>query len=131
MILWPTNISPPLNAVNISYGDNSKRRKCESGRTEVRRFGSGSPDICSATFRMLKSDIPNFIEFYEVTSNMGLNWFSADWLSDLGYTSHAARIIGYPKRSAYGTIYNDFSVNLQIKELSTCWPDTLWPTLAP
>jgi hypothetical protein len=80
----------------------------------------------------MNADIVTFLEFYEKTSNMGLNWFSAPWIADdLGYTTHYARIVGYPKRTASGKRYSDFSVNLQIKKSASCWPDTTWPILAP
>jgi hypothetical protein len=132
MVAWPSTLPAPLNAVSITLGDNTKRRKCESGRTEVRRFGSGMPDTCTAIFRLFSADIDTFINFYEKTSNMGLNWFSATWIAtDLGYTTHYARIVGYPKRTASGKLYSDFSVNLHIKKIASCWPDTTWPVLTP
>jgi hypothetical protein len=132
MVEWPSMLPSPYIVINSELGNNTLRRKLQSGRQEVRRYGAGAPDQFSATFRLVRDDVAAFIHFYERTSNMGLNWFSAPWiLTDLGYTDYLARIVGYPKRAGHGKLYSDFSVTLHIKKMSTCWPDTTWPELAP
>ena len=131
MVVWPSEFPAPYASFSATMGNNTLRRKLQSGRQEVRRYGSGAPDVFSATFRMVGENAATFIHFYERTANMGLNWFSAPWIEEsLGYDDHLARIVGYPKRSGHGTHYNDFSVTLHIKKTSTCWPDTTWPELA-
>ena len=132
MVTWPTTLPAPTNTTSVAFGDNSKSRKCQSGRSEIRRYGSGRPDPFNAVFRVRGVLVPDFLLFYAQTSNMGLNWFDAPWIaSDLGYTGCYGRIVGYPKRQFYGKIYSDFSVILHIRKISSCWPDTTWPVLAP
>ena len=131
MVAWPSILPAPYVVISSEWGNNTLRRKMQSGRQEVRRYGSGAPDSFTATFRMVWENVSIFIHFYERTANMGLNWFSADWIAnDLGYTEHLARIVGYPKRIGHGKIYSDFSVTLHIKKTASCWPDTTWPELA-
>ena len=129
-VTWPDNFPVPLeDSFQETFGDNMERRVCGSGRTEVRRFGSGSTPSIVTTLR-LRNDVvtpKEFELFYSNDLNMGLNWIDAPWVASvLGYPGCYARISGYMKKSAVGKIYSDFSVILQIKKASECWADTTW-----
>jgi hypothetical protein len=131
MVEWLAILPAPYISISGTQGNNTLRRKLQSGRQEVRRYGSGAPDEFSVTFRILNENLLDFKNFYERTLNMGLNWFSADWIeSNLGYSDHLARIVGYPKRMGHGRLYSEFSVTLHIKKTAGCWADTSWPELA-
>ena len=131
MCVWPSVLPGPDNDLTITSGSNVQVRKLGSGRKEVRRFGHGAPDVVQCNFHIMNNNVADFEYFYENTSNMGLNWFSAPWIAaSLGYTTHYARIIGYPKRTGHGTIFSDYAVVLHIKQIASCWPDTTWPILA-
>ena len=126
-ISWPSTFPAPFNTATLSAGDNAERRTLQSGRKEVRRFGSGSNDSLTGTLRILRTDVDSFMTFWSKDLNMGLNWIDAGWTSDrLGYTDSYVRIVGYLKRKASGTVYSDFTVVFQIKKASECWADTTW-----
>lgn len=128
MITWPASIPGPIMGSQISIGTTVARNRAISGRVDVRQFGSGAPDIIDGTVRIANEDIPAFLVFYEETLNKGINWASAHWLPDWGYSSHAVRILGHPKRTAYGPAYGAFSVKLEIKPAADVWADTGWGT---
>lgn len=143
MAAWPSSTLPdPLNeGMSITSGSTVKLRKLESGRNESRRFGDGMPDQLTCTFRLLHSaqyDSPDssttvtinqleyFNDFFDNDLNQGVNWFTADWLTDLGYTSHKARFLGYPKVSGVQGYYYDLQATLLIQRSAWAAADTEW-----
>ena len=130
MITWPSSLPAPSSGLTSSLVDHSLHRKLQSGRTEIRKFGSGFVDVLSVSFFVTNDLIQTIVDFYERDSNMGLNWFTAPWIAgELGYSNHYARILGYPKRQGHGLMFSEFSMILQIKLQSECWDDTVWPSV--
>lgn len=128
MATWPTTLPAPQKNIGIVPGDTRKDRKLQSGRSEFRRFGDGKPDQMKTLFRLTWAEWDTFKEFYAHELNLSVNWFSADWLTDLGYDSHKARILGYPREIALQNHYVDVLCNLIIQK--TAWivgEDTEWP----
>lgn len=128
MAAWPENLPGPLRAISIRPGDNTLRQQWQSGRADVRRFGAGAPDQVSVQFRLFNEDCAAFEYWFNRDANLGVNWFTAPWLAGMGYDSHKARILGYPKRKGKGVRYSDYSVALLIQAASACPDDTLWPS---
>lgn len=127
-IPWPTNIpAPQRESLSLNFGTNALLRRNNSGRVEARRFGAGAEDTASCIIRCRGDEIARFQYFYEVTLNLGLNWFTAPWVTGLGYPGYGARITGYPQKSASNDGHMDFSVNIQFRLLADCWPETSWP----
>lgn len=126
MATWPDNLPGPMRAISVQAGSNLVSRAVQSGRREIRRFGSGAPDKVTVQFRLFNTDVAAFEYFFNRTANLGINWFTADWLPAMGYSSHSARILGYPKRKAAGAVYSDYSVTLLIMETVYCPEDTAW-----
>lgn len=133
MVAWPENLPPPLrDNLSTTQGDNAVRRSTQSGRVEVRKFGSGAPDEITCTFRLFgAAEVETFEYFFSHEANLGVNWFSASWLTLLGYAGHAARIVGYPRRTGHGTIYSDYAVTLHVKPSASVRADTEWPVEGP
>lgn len=130
-VTWPETLPGPLaSSLRVSAGTNAARRRTQSGRVEVRRFGAGAPDMVDATFRLLHADVAAFRHFHERTCNLGLNWFTAPWLAALGYLEHCARIVGHPRRTGKGTLYSDYACRLAVRPLAEAWADTFWPAEA-
>ena len=127
MTTWPENLPGPNRTLPIEAGTNTKSRNLQSGRLEVRRFGSGAPDRATVVFRLFNEDVSAFLYFFDRQTNLGVNWFSAAWLPAMGYSDHKARILGRPKRKAAGVHYSDFSATLLIKAADDCpESDTFW-----
>lgn len=128
MASWPSTLPAPQKSISITPGDTRKERKLQSGRIEFRRLGDGKPDQTRVPFRLTWAQWDIFKEFHAHELNLGINWFSADWLVDLGYDAHKARILGYPREVARQSYYVDVLCNLIIQK--TTWivgEDTEWP----
>jgi hypothetical protein len=96
---WPSTVPAPQreDMRRVPVGAVSRRR-CQSGRVEARRFGGAPPDMVEAPILLTVAEYADLVEFYEDDLEMGTEWFTADWIEDLGYTaSHAGRFIGYPR----------------------------------
>lgn len=130
MASWPSTLPAPQKSISITPGDTRKDRRLQSGRTEFRRFGDGKPDEARVPFRLTWAEWDIFKEFYAHDLNLGINWFSADWLADLGYDAHKAKILGYPREVALQSYYVDVLCTLLIQK--TAWivgEDSEWPCL--
>ncbi len=68
-----------------------------------------------------------FEYFYNRDLGLGVNWFTADWLENLGYTSHIAKIVGYPKLKGKGAIHADYTLTLLIQDAEHCPEAVIWP----
>lgn len=90
-VTWPENLLPP-KLTNLKPTNITLRRKTQSGRYEIRRFGTSAPDQFEATWDFSASEFEDFKKFYEISCEMGAIWFTANWLENIGYTtSHVAR----------------------------------------
>ena len=128
MATWPAGLPAPQKKISITPGDTRVERKLQSGRTEFRRFGDGKPDQAKVLFRLLWAQWETFKTFYEYDLNLGLNWFSASWLAELGYDVHKAKFLGYPREVARQGYYVDIVCTLIVQK--TAWivgEDTIWP----
>jgi len=134
MATWPETLPAPVrDGLSIEFGDNSLSRKCQSGRTEFVRFGSGAPDRFTMKIRLIGNKFDTFRSFFNNDLNRGTNWFSASWITDeLGYFDHKGKIVGYPQeqvsgRNGYGMAYKDVTFELIIKPSANCpADDTVW-----
>ena len=131
MATWPDTLPAPKNAgLSVTLGSNVLYRKTQSGRQEILRYGSGAPDRWKASFVFHGSQIAIFDSFFTNDLNLGVNWFSAPWISSkLGYANHLARIIGYPSEKIDGARMKEISVELLIKKSSACPADAAWPPI--
>jgi hypothetical protein len=128
MATWPAGLPAPQKKISITPGDTRVERKLQSGRTEFRRFGAGKPDQAKILIRLLWSQWDTFKHFYERDLNLGTNWFSASWLTILGYNEHKVKFLGYPREVARQGYYIDITCTLLIQK--TTWiigADTEWP----
>ena len=128
MAAWPDSLPAPLRSISVTAGSNMSRQEWQSGRADNRRFGSGAPDRVKVQLRLHYTQIPTFEYWYNRDANMGINWFTADWLANLGYTSHMARLVGYPKLKGKSTVYADYTMTLLVQEAIYCPDDTEWPS---
>lgn len=129
MATYPTTLPAPQKSISITLGDTCVRRDTLSGRQEIRRMGSGAPDIARLSLRLTWDEWVVFKEFYTRDLNLGLNWFSADWLTTLGYTAHKARLTEFPRERARQKQYVDVSLSLVIQlttDITTT--DSSWPS---
>lgn len=128
MATWPSTLPAPQKNIGIVPGDTRIDRKLQSGRTEFRKFGDGKPDQMKALFRLTWAEWDIFKEFHMHELNLGINWFSADWLTDLGYDAHKARILGYPREIALQNHYVDVFCSLIVQATTDIvTEDTVWP----
>ena len=128
MATWPITLPAPQKSISITPSDTRKERKLQSGRLEYRRLGDGKPDQAKMLFRLTWAEWDIFKEFYAYDLNLGINWFSADWLADLGYDIHKAKILGYPREVVLQSYYVDVLCDLLIQK--TGWivgEDAEWP----
>lgn len=97
---WPTGLPDPNEVLSITFGSNVEKRTVQSGRIELRKFGTGNPDSMAVLLHLKKpSEIYTFWKFFEVTLNKGINFFSADWITTLlGYSGFYGKVVGYPIR---------------------------------
>jgi hypothetical protein len=129
MAVYPSTLPMPQKGISITPGNTNVIRETISGRKEIRRMGSGAPDKATVTFRFTWNEWATFKTFFDSTLNLGLNWFSADWIPSLGYSDHKARILGYPKVRATQKYFVDVSATLIIQvnaDITTT--DTQWPS---
>jgi len=134
MATWPATLPAPLrDGVSVELGNNSVARKCQSGRTEAVRYGSGSPDRWQVKIRLLGAQFDVFRSFFNADLNIGTNWFSAEWITkDLGYSDHKGKVVGYPQetvsgKDSDGIAYKDVSFELIIKPSANCpVEDDIW-----
>lgn len=125
---WPIDLPSPQKNIVINPGNTRIERKLQSGRTEFRRFGSGKPDQAKILFRLTWAQWETFRDFYEKDLNLGMNWFSADWLIALGYSNYKAKILGYPREVANQGYFVDIACIVLIQK--TSWiigADSTWP----
>ena len=113
-VSWPEGVPPPLRwKVGTSPLPTVKSRRTESGRTEVRRFGSGEPDKLEAVWLLTASEYQIFRRFYEgppwyaedgvrLDCQLGTVWITADWLWELGYYHHEIRFWSSPRVRRFG-----------------------------
>ncbi len=131
MQTWPSTLPAPENTVKIEAGSTLRSRKLESGRREVRRFGDGAPDRATVLFKFKADEFDEFVTFFEEDLNLGVNWFSAAWLSSvLGYSDHGARCLGYHQVKAKEPEETQIAVTLIMQK--TGWisvADTDWPKM--
>jgi hypothetical protein len=112
---WPTNLLPPKDNIRIKPVSTLKQRKLQSGKFENRRFGDGAPEIADVSWDFDASNLSDFYDFYEQDCKNGAIWFTASWLSDIGYSSsYAARFFEYPRTSEEGDI-NEVKTKLLIQ----------------
>lgn len=128
MATWSENLPAPLRVITVNAGSNLYRQEWASGRAENRLFGTNDPDTVKLQLRLSKDKIPVFEDWYNRTANFGINWFTASWLSDLGYTNHKARLIGYPQLKGLTTSYADYTMSILVQESVYCPEDTFWST---
>lgn len=76
-----------------------KVRNCQDGSKEVRRFGSGAPDVVQGRLKLTTAQFATFTSFYESDCALGTLWFEAGWIQDpLGYAAgYVGRILGYTR----------------------------------
>ena len=127
VITWPTILPAPQKKISITLGDTRIERKLQSGRTEFRRFGDGKPDQMKMLIRLLWAQWDTFKTFYEYDLSLGCNWFSASWLSGLGYNDHKAKFLGYPREVARQGYYVDIVCTLMIQKSEWAYTDVTWP----
>lgn len=127
MAEWPAHLPAPSKAFTITLGTGTVTRKTQSGRTGRACWGSGFPDTITSQVRIMKEHRADFRTFFEVTLNLGLNWFTAYWLPEFGYIDHVAKFGEYPKRKGVGPFYNDYSVKFFVIPSVLCPEDTTWP----
>ena len=98
-VAWPSYLPPPLvEGAKLTAGSNVRRRQCQSGRVEQRRFGTGAPDSWQLTWRLTADEHDDFRAFYSDDLDLGVEWITADWLTQLGYgAGYEARLLGYPQ----------------------------------
>ena len=120
-VTWDTGIPGPLRSgMKMEAGTNIRRRKLQDGGYEYRRFGSGAPDNWTLTWRLTASEHDDFITFWHDDLEMGSLWFTAAWITTIGYSSdYAGTFIGYPqekvKRWNSGSSgYSDIQCNILI-----------------
>ena len=129
MATWPTLLPDPMkDSASCVLGSNAIYRKTQSGRREVTRFGSAAPDNWKLLLRLRVDQYEVFNNFYRQDLNLGVNWFSANWISEvLGYTDHLARIVSFPERRVSNLVFTDLNLNVLIKKSSACPADSTWP----
>jgi len=125
MSVWPSTLPSPLRAVNIYPGKNTESTRQLSGRRTIRNWGHRPPDRATVQFRIHKNDVPAFIYFWHRTG-MDVTWFTASWLTSIGYTDHKARILGYPRRKGLDVNWSDFAVTLLIAPSAYCVDGSAW-----
>lgn len=131
---WPTTLPAPLRAgLTITPNPNVKARAAQSGRKELRRWGSGGGDAITCTLRLFRNhpdhgdQVAIFEEFWDRELNFGLNWIEADWLvTALGYSGYHLRITGYSQREGMGTIFEDYSITINVRPSVETWANTEW-----
>ncbi|MBM9615303.1 hypothetical protein JWJ90_13545 [Desulfobulbus rhabdoformis] len=137
-VTWPLTLPAPLRTnLTITPVPDVRARTLQSGRKELRRWGSGGGDTLTCVFRLLHNhlthgdQVASFENLWDRELNFGLNWIDADWLPLLGYNDHYCRITGYSPVQGKGIIYTDYSVTFAIQKSAKTWPDTLWPIEGP
>jgi len=100
---WPSTVPAPLiEGATMDAGTTIVTRKLQFGLTEVRRFGSGAPDIWTLSWALTLDQYTAFLNFYNTTLDSGVIPFVAAWLEDLGYTpptNYQGMIMPYPKET--------------------------------
>lgn len=131
MAEWPSTLPPPQKRISLTPGDTRKIRDSVSGRKEIRRMGSGAPDQIRVLFRLTWAQWAIFKRLHEWDLNLGLNWFSASWLTTLGYSAHKARFLGYPREVARQQYFVDVVATLLVQTTADIiGEDTSWPCAA-
>lgn len=125
MSAWPENLPVPLRTVSIQPGRNAVANQYSSGRRIVRNWGGVPPDEVTVQLRLKASEEPYLNYFYHRTGLDGI-WFTAAWLSSMGYTDHKARFIRYPTRKGITGNVMDFSISLLVQESSLCVDPDEW-----
>ena len=126
MSAWPTILPAPLRTVNITPGSKVESQEQSSGRRIVRNWGHIPPDHVTVQFRIHKDLEPEFNYFWHRTG-MDVTWFTASWLTTMGYADHKARILGYPRRKGVDISWSDFAVTLLVYASAYCVDGEAWP----
>ncbi|AGW12845.1 putative alkanesulfonate ABC transporter membrane protein [Megalodesulfovibrio gigas DSM 1382 = ATCC 19364] len=113
---WPATLPTPMQrTVSTTRMDTRLRRETQSGRIEVRRFGSGAPAQADVTFRCLGNQATALLTFHRDACRNGARWFTAPWLPLLGFPAHAARFFTPPQRAGRGDLYSDYTTTLLVR----------------
>jgi len=127
MSAWPTALPAPLRAVNITPGSKMESQEQASGRRIVRNWGHVPPDRATVQFRIQKDLEPEFNYFWH-REGMDGTWFTATWLTAMGYADHKARMLGHPRRKGVNPLWSDFAVTLLIYPSAYCVDPEPWPS---
>ena len=127
MSAWPIILPSPLRTVNILPGSKVASAEQLSGRRIARNWGHIPADQVTVQFRISKALVSEFHDFWNHTGMDGI-WFTADWLTDMGYANHKARILGYPRRKGVDITWSDFAVTLLVYPSAYCVDGEAWPT---
>jgi len=125
MNAWPTLLPSPLRAVSITPGDKSLSQDSLSGRRIIRNWGHASADRVTVQFRINK-DLESEFNYFWHRVGMDVTWFTAEWLTSMGYTDHKARILGYPRRKGVDIQWSDFAVTLLVYPSAYCVDGGEW-----
>lgn len=127
MSVWPESLPVPLRTISIIPGRRSESNDQASGRRIVRNWGDIPADTITVQLRIGISNEPIFNYFWNRTGLDGI-WFTATWLTTIGYADHKARFIGYPKRKGVTNNIIDYSFNLLVQESALCIDNDEWPS---
>jgi hypothetical protein len=118
-----------MKTVSIIPGRNAVSNEYASGRRIVRNWGGIPADEIIVQLRIMSAEEPVFNYFWH---RIGLDgtWFTADWLTSMGYTNCKARFLGYPKRKGVTKSMMDFSFALLVQDSSLCVDYDAWPSEA-
>ena len=116
---WPSGVSAPsVSDLRIIPTESVKIRRLESGRVEVRRFGSGAPYRFEGSIEMSQTEYETFCQWYEGDHELGTVWSEADWLSTIGFSSdtYVVRVIVLPKAARHNGHRATVSFNLLVQD---------------
>lgn len=112
---WPSSIPDPETPVDIDFngaviGNDAGQRGQVTGR---RLF---TENIQETTIRLLltTTEFQALETFYTTPLNCGNNYFTAPWLSIIGYNYHRAKIVGPISCRVAGHNFLDVNVPLEI-----------------
>ena len=131
MAIWLSTLPAPEKRLAVEPVDTRTIRDLESGRKEIRNFGSDAPDKVTCIFRLQGSLIDSFNHFYDRDLDSGVNWFAADWLPLMGYPDHKARFLGRPEVVGHYPFYSDVSATLLVQRAVYVPDDVFWPCAGP
>lgn len=125
MAEWPASLPSPRRTAAVRPGKRMSETAMLSGRRVVRNWGALPPDTLTVQLTVRETEEATLRYFWNRVGMNGI-WFTADWLTIVGYDNHKARFLGYPKRKGIAASVSSYLITFLVQQSDLCNDPPQW-----